>query len=152
MYSLGVPNPDTGLLAVHVVASDAELAEIEAGGGEAASRRVAEALLFVTSMTMLKATGQVNMHSIYSRQPVGMLSIALAQDALLFLLTFAFDWLQTSSMTLSRLDAAMWENPESAGSLQQRLLDELAVLPINVLGSMVSKPKDVSLTSCITSK
>ena len=26
------------------------------------------------------------------------------------------------------------------------------VLPINVLGSMVSKPKDVSLTSCITSK
>ena len=62
MYSLGVPNPDTGLLAVHVVASDAELAEIEAGGGEAASRRVAEALLFVTSMTMLKATGQVNSH------------------------------------------------------------------------------------------
>ena len=59
LYSLGVANPETGVLAVHVVASDAELAEIEAGGGDTASRRVAEALLFVTSMTMLKATGQV---------------------------------------------------------------------------------------------
>lgn len=59
LYSLGVANPETGILAVHVVASDAELAEIEAGGGDTASRRVAEALLFVTSMTMLKATGQV---------------------------------------------------------------------------------------------
>jgi len=45
---------------------------------------------------------------------------------------------QTSSMTLSRLDACMWENPESAGSLQQRLADELAMLPAPVLSSMVS--------------
>ena len=107
MYSLGVPNPDTGLLAVHVVASDAELAEIEAGGGEAASRRVAEALLFVTSMTMLKATGQVKHPQFHSIQSVSMLRISVAPEALLFL-TSAIDWLQTSSMTLSRLDAAMW--------------------------------------------
>ncbi len=60
LYSLGVPNPDTGLLAVHVVASAVELQQIEGDGGEAASRRVAEALLFATSMTMLKATGQVS--------------------------------------------------------------------------------------------
>ena len=40
-------------------------------------------------------------------------------------------------MTLSRMDACMWENPESAGSLQQRLADELAVLPPSVLSSMV---------------
>lgn len=31
----------------------------------------------------------------------------------------------------------MWENPESAGSLQQRLIDELALLPANVLANMV---------------
>ncbi len=59
LYSLGVPNPETGHLAVHVVASDVELDQIQKGGGEAASRRVAEALIFATSMTMLKATGQV---------------------------------------------------------------------------------------------
>ena len=53
-------NSETGILAIHVVASDAELAQIEAGGGEAASRRVAEALLFATSITMLKTTGQVD--------------------------------------------------------------------------------------------
>ena len=41
-------------------------------------------------------------------------------------------------MTLSRLDACMWENPESAGSLQQRLTDELAMLPPPVLANMVS--------------
>ena len=40
-------------------------------------------------------------------------------------------------MTLSRLDACMWENPESAGSLQQRLIDELTMLPPTVLGNMV---------------
>ena len=40
-------------------------------------------------------------------------------------------------MTLSRLDACMWENPESAGSLQQRLIDELTMLPPIVLGNMV---------------
>ena len=60
LYSLGVPHPDSELLAVHVVVSDAEWHQIEAEGGEAASRRVAEALLFATSMTMLKATGQVS--------------------------------------------------------------------------------------------
>lgn len=60
LYSLGVSNSETGILAIHVVASDAELAQIEAGGGEAASRRVAEALLFATSITMLKTTGQVD--------------------------------------------------------------------------------------------
>lgn len=59
LYSLGVANPETSTMAIHVVASDVELAQIEAGGGEAASRRVAEALLFTTSITMLKATGQV---------------------------------------------------------------------------------------------
>ena len=55
-----MPNPETGHLAVHVVASDVELDQIQKGGGEAASRRVAEALIFATSMTMLKATGQVS--------------------------------------------------------------------------------------------
>ena len=45
---------------MHVVASDVELDQIQKGGGEAASRRVAEALIFATSMTMLKATGQVS--------------------------------------------------------------------------------------------
>ncbi|KAL0026270.1 hypothetical protein WJX77_007445 [Trebouxia sp. C0004] len=112
LYSLGVPHPNTGKLAVHVVASDVELDQIQNGGGEAASRRVAEALIFATSMTMLKATGQ------------------------------------TSSMTLSRLDACMWENPESARSLQQRLADELAMLPAPVLSSMVDRGP-LSLVSVI---
>ena len=68
LYSLGVPNPKTGHLAVHVVASDVELDQIEKGGGEAASRRVAEALIFATSMTMLKATGQVNSLTLQAAQ------------------------------------------------------------------------------------
>lgn len=40
-------------------------------------------------------------------------------------------------MTMSRLDAGMWENPASASSLQQRLLVELAALPGSVLSDMV---------------
>jgi len=50
------------------VASDVELDQIEKGGGEAASRRVAEALIFATSMTMLKATGQVNSLTLQAAQ------------------------------------------------------------------------------------
>ena len=45
--------------------------------------------------------------------------------------------LQVSSMTMSRLDAGMWENPASASSLQHRLLVELAALPAAVLSEMV---------------
>ena len=40
-------------------------------------------------------------------------------------------------MTMSRLDAGMWENPASASSLQHRLLVELAALPASVLSEMV---------------
>ena len=46
-------------------------------------------------------------------------------------------FLQVSSMTMSRLDAGMWENPASASSLQHRLLVELAALPASVLSEMV---------------
>lgn len=40
-------------------------------------------------------------------------------------------------MTMSRLDAGMWENPASASSLQHRVLVELAALPASVLSEMV---------------
>ena len=42
--------------------------QIQKGGGEAASRRVAEALIFATSMTMLKATGQVSSFALQAAQ------------------------------------------------------------------------------------
>ena len=53
--------------------------------------------------------------------------------------------LQVSSMTMSRLDAGMWENPASASSLQHRVLVELAALPASVLSEMVRQDP----TACV---
>ena len=48
-------------------------------------------------------------------------------------------------MTMSRLDAGMWENPASASSMQHRLLVELAALPASVLSEMVRQDLPVCL-------
>ena len=58
--------------------------------------------------------------------------------------------MQASSMTMSRLDAGMWENPASASSLQMRLLFELAALPGSVLSDMVCLVHVRSLSSVST--
>lgn len=64
LYSLGVPHPDTGVLAVHVVASDTEMDQVDdhKAMDDDACRRVAEALMFATAMSHLKATNQVPLH------------------------------------------------------------------------------------------
>ena len=64
LYSLGVPHPDTAVLAVHVVASDTEmdLVDDHKAMDDDACRRVAEALMFATAMNHLKATNQVHIH------------------------------------------------------------------------------------------
>ena len=61
LYSLGVPHPDNGVLAVHVVASDKEMDQVDdhEAMDDDACRRVAEALMFATAMQHLKATNQV---------------------------------------------------------------------------------------------
>ncbi|KAL3151781.1 hypothetical protein ABBQ38_012755 [Trebouxia sp. C0009 RCD-2024] len=113
LYSLGVPHPDHEVLAVHVVASDTEMDQVDDNKAldDDACRRVAEALMFTTAMHHLKASNQAK-----SAVPV-----------------------LVSSMTTSRLDAGMWENPASASSLQQRLLVELASLPGSVLSDMADR-------------
>ena len=65
LYSLGVPHPDTGVLAVHVVASDTEMDQVDdhKAMDDDACRRVAEALMFATALNHLKATNQVHSHS-----------------------------------------------------------------------------------------
>lgn len=50
-------------------------------------------------------------------------------------------------MTMSRLDAGMWENPASASSMQHRLLVELAALPGSVLSDMVCQHSATRLIS-----
>lgn len=64
LYSLGVPHPDTEVLAVHVVASDTEMDQVDdhKAMDDDACRRVAEALMFATAMNHLKATNQVHVH------------------------------------------------------------------------------------------
>lgn len=64
LYSLGVPHPESGVLAVHVVASDTEMDQVDdhKAMDEDACRRVAEALMFATAMNHLKATNQVCFH------------------------------------------------------------------------------------------
>lgn len=64
LYSLGVPHPDSGVLAVHVVASDTEMDQVDdhKAMDEDACRRVAEALMFATAMNHLKTTNQVYFH------------------------------------------------------------------------------------------
>lgn len=82
----------------------------------------------------------LEIHLMHSYMPRGCMHLLPSLPDLSFCVKT--DWiyclLQVSSMTLSRLDACMWENPESAGSLQQRLTDELAMLPPPVLANMVS--------------
>lgn len=65
LYSLGVPHPDTGVLAVHVVASDTEMDQVDdhKAMDDDACRRVAEVLMFATALNHLKATNQVHSHS-----------------------------------------------------------------------------------------
>ena len=60
LYSLGVPHPDSGVLALHVVASDTEMDQVDdhKAMDDDACRRVAEALMFATAMRHLKATNQ----------------------------------------------------------------------------------------------
>lgn len=56
-----MPHPDHGVLAVHVVASETEMDQVDdhKAMDDDACRRVAEALMFATAMHHLKATNQV---------------------------------------------------------------------------------------------
>lgn len=78
LYSLGVPHPDHEVLAVHVVASDTEMDQVDDNKAldDDACRRVAEALMFTTAMHHLKASNQAK-----SAVPVLVLCLVLSYPA-----------------------------------------------------------------------